>query len=201
MKTFSQLLSWFFHPILVPVFPVMVFLKNTTFFLEFDLQWQILRLVALLTIVFPLVVFWFLKLRGIVKGIELEKTRERLVPLVFYVGLLSLLIYRLYGAVELLELRMMFYGFLVSVVLALLAALGNFKVSLHVLFVSNVVGWLASFGVYSGVEIRFWLVGALLLTGALSSARLYLKAHKPVEVYAGFLFALVAHLVVFGFWG
>lgn len=201
MKIFSQLLSWIFHPLLVPVYAVLVFFKNTTFFLEFGLQWQILRLVALLTIVFPLVVFWFLKQRGLIGGVELPKTRERLIPLVFYVGLLSLLIYRLYGPVELRELRMLFYGFLISVVFALLGALANFKVSLHVLFAANLVAWLASFGVYSGAEIRIWLVGILLITGTLASARLYLGAHKPVEVYVGFLLAFLAHLAVFGFWG
>lgn len=200
MRTFFQLLSWIFHPLLVPFYAVLIFFKTTTFLLDFSLQWQIIRLVALLTLAFPLVVYWFLKSRRLADDPELSKTKQRFVPLIFYAVLLCLLIYRLYGVTELKELRMMFYGFLISIVFAVFGLMFKFKSSLHVLFVANVWAWLLSFGVYSGAEVRSWLVLVLLAVGVISSGRLYLKAHKPAEVYGAFFLALLAHLLVYPAW-
>jgi hypothetical protein len=199
-KTIALFISYVFHPLFVPFYGLLIFLKSTTFLLDFNLQYQIGKLVLMLTVLFPIVLFLFVKNRKLADDVFLTKTEQRKIPLLFNLALLSLLIFRLYIFPELIELRMFFYGLLLSNLLTFILLFLKIKVSLHTLYLSNVFFYLLSFSIFTQAEARTWLVLSLLTIGLVGSCRMYLKAHKFDEIAWGFVLPFVTHLALYYFW-
>ncbi|MBU2525875.1 MAG: hypothetical protein KKC03_04660 [Bacteroidetes bacterium] len=199
-KNIALLISYVFHPLFVPFYGLLIFLKTTTFLLDFGLQYQIGKLVLMLTVLFPVVLFLFIKNRKLADDVFLAKTEQRKIPLLFNLALLSLLIFRLYIFPELIELRMFFYGLLISNLLAFIFLYLKTKVSLHTLYLSNVFFYLLSFSIFTQAESRIWLVLSLLVMGLVGSCRMYLKAHRFDEIVWGFVLPLATHLALYVFW-
>jgi membrane-associated phospholipid phosphatase len=81
-----------------------------------------------------------------------------------------------------------------------------FKISLHAAGVGGLLGmvmivmWLYSYGSFTvhlpligeaDISINFVLIGTILIAGVVCTARLLLKAHSQLELYAGFALGLL----------
>lgn len=158
-------------------------------------------MVVLFTLVLPSVGTAFLLWQGVVKGnLELRERQQR--PLPFLLAALSFgaATFLLYSAPQTFDslLRFMMLGMTLAVVLTLLISL-RWKISAHGVGVGGAVGLLTLlYTSGSGHTVAlWWLLGSILLAGAVLSARLALNAHTPAQVWVGF--ALGAGLVlVFG---
>jgi hypothetical protein len=51
----------------------------------------------------------------------------------------------------------------------------------------GLMGMIMFISFYLKVDLSFYLILTILITGVTGSARLLLKAHTPAEVYSGFL--------------
>ena len=74
-------------------------------------------------------------------------------------------------------------------VITLFALVVNFfwKVSLHLLGIGGVVGFILSYIFFFKVNILIVFVIGLLISAFVAASRLRLNAHSPAQVYAGFL--------------
>ena len=61
------------------------------------------------------------------------------------------------------------------------------KISLHAIGAGCFVGLILALMARSDYDLRGLLVGAVLLAGIIGTARLLLDAHKPEEIWAGYL--------------
>jgi membrane-associated phospholipid phosphatase len=63
------------------------------------------------------------------------------------------------------------------------------KISLHAAGAGILVGFLAVYTASQTDFTHWWLIGSIIAAGLTMSARLYLKKHRQIEVYSGFVLA------------
>jgi len=182
----ARVLSRVLHPFLLPLYMVALLLTRTVFAcypagVRFYLVWVI----ALYALVIPLLSLGVLRSLGRISSFRLEDRRERLLPLL--VGTLCYLL----CAVTLAKIPSL--AFLRKFMLAAacceamcFAVSCYWKISLHLTGMGAIVAMLVAMNIIGVGGMVVPLAVALLASGALASARLYLGCHDGGQVLAGF---------------
>ena len=192
----SRALSWVLHPFVVPLY-VMAFMLLTDGFLsrlpasvKNYLAWVVMIYAAIV----PMLSIGFMRVLGLLKNLGLHTQRSRLLPLM--VGVISYLL----CAITLSDLAIagLVRKFVVAAacceMLALLVT-PFWKISLHLICMGGVTAMFTLLSV-AGTGLHFWaLVVAILLSGALASARLHLGSHNPWQVTAGYFGGLAVAML------
>lgn len=160
-------------------------------------RWLALGLVLIFTFVLPSLSTALLLWSGQIDSMELPDRRQRPLPLLLTTisfGMVAGMLAWFPQAFDAL-LRYMLVGMTLAVLLTLLISL-RWKISAHAVGMGGTVALLALLylGQGSSTAILWWLMGSMLLAGAVLSARLALDAHTPAQVWGGF--ALGACLVL-----
>jgi hypothetical protein len=185
----ARLISILLHPVLLPLYSVFLLALVPA------LQRQPLPFHAWLayaglffgfTFVFPVGLVWLLRRWNFITSIEMAAKEQRSLPLMLTLTVYLALIYMVKDA----SLPVYLFFMLVVATAVMLAGLvisQFYLVSLHAM----------SWGAYTAALIYYtlklwigipWLVCFfILLSGIVGFARLKLSAHKPGQVYAGFL--------------
>jgi len=135
----------------------------------------------------------FLQMK-LIKSFNMHTARERIYP-VLAAGIFYFLGYFLLSR---LNISQLIEGFVLSSLVAILLSAGIsffWKISMHALAVGGVTGLLAGIMFRYGVDLLVLISVMVLLSGATASARLYLNAHSPSQVYAGYAMGFVLVLV------
>ncbi len=120
----------------------------------------------------------------------MESARERVYP-VLTTGVFYFLGYFLLSR---LNVSPLIEGFVLSSLVAVLLAAGIsffWKISMHAIAVGGVTGALAGMMLKYGIDLILMVAMMLLISGLVASARLFLNAHKPSQVYVGFFSGFV----------
>lgn len=193
-KTIAKSLSVLFHPILYPIYSILLlFFFDHLFIVKtpYQIKLYVFGVVFLNTIVMPLLLMWFLQKRGIISSLRLENKAERLYPLIvslaFYISTWFLI-----SRLNLIPLYT--YIFVLSSVLMALAIGVNviFKISLHSLGAAGFSAALLGISYFYNIQFPFLIIVAFVLTGLIASSRLILNAHKPAQVYIGLILGFSA---------
>jgi hypothetical protein len=80
-----------------------------------------------------------------------------------------------------------------------LLANSYFKVSMHAISVGVMLTYMMLLGFLLAVPFGFFIAVALLVTGAVCTARLVHSDHYPIEVYAGLAIGILAQLLAYVF--
>lgn len=194
MRWFARILSIVLHPVFMPLYTLAVLIyldPRMAWFLHDELRITTLGMIALLTVVFPLVSALLLVHAGLVSNLTMPEGRERIGPYMFtlfYHGMAWYLLDRL-------PLHPAIGRFLIGAAIALLIALlitVRWKISLHMVGIGGVAGTFFALG-YLSIPVFFPLVVVVLvLAGALGTARLVDGAHDRGQVYAGFMLGMSA---------
>jgi hypothetical protein len=91
-----------------------------------------------------------------------------------------------------------FFGSLITVILALIISLG-WKISMHMLGMGGLVGALIGISQVTHLDFVMMVMIAVFCSGLTGFARLRLNAHNPMQVYAGFLAGMFLMMLVFRF--
>jgi membrane-associated phospholipid phosphatase len=198
---FAQGLTYLLHPALMPsgVFAVVLFgiYQAPMYYLYY---WQLLFLFFLGTFVFPAISILSLYKGGLLSSLSMSGRSERLLPFgitsIFY-AITAVFFFRAQLDMRLLSVVI---GIALSVVLMTLLT-WRLKISAHSIGMSGLVGTLAAFQLkYNHLQLALPIALTVVLLGALMSARLYLSAHSPKEVWAGtvlgFLVCMLAVLLL-----
>lgn len=166
-----------------------------------------------LLVLFPAISIAMLVGLKMISGFKMEKREDRIAPLIITLSLYIWFFINVYNNVSYPDsLRFIALGINLTVGLAFF--INNFtKISLHTIGVSSfTVGvWILllsqeksfidigiiGIGGYR-VSSIFVLLLSVLVAGCVGSARLFLKAHRPQEVYGGYLIGSLAQIVAFG---
>ena len=186
---FAKFLSYLFHPLFAPVLSVFI-LFNFPTYLNYKFPPSYFNAVyGALTInlvLAPLGISLYFKKRGIIKSLEMETAKERVLPYlissVFYIFTFFLLQKIQFPALYL----AVFKGATVVVILLLLFALANQKISAHLAGLGGIVGMIALSGYLLQVDVFALLMTAVIISGMVASSRLMLKAHTFLELAVGF---------------
>lgn len=195
MKLFSKIVSILFHPMLMPTLGVFVIFQAGTHvsFMPFEAKRIIYITVFLTTCLLPLSLLPLLYQFGVIKSFQMESARERVLP-VFFTGFFY---YMGYLLLKKLGVSGVIGSFMLASLVAVLSAVVVtlfWKISLHTIGIGGVAGAVMALAFRFGIDLTLLVFLLFLASGITASARLYLGAHQPAQVYAGFLWGF---LIVF----
>ena len=195
----ARLSSTIFHPMIMPSLAVMILFAIPSY-VSFSTPPGVRRLVTGLvfvnTCIAPFLVILLMKKTGLITDMMLDKRTDRVYPIMvsafFYLftyylfrqaSLPSLLNYFIMGATLLVLL-----GFVITF---------YWKISLHMMSMGGFTAYLVVLSFLLGYEMPGLIVGSIIASGMLGSARLKLNAHKPSQVYVGYLTGMLVMFTLF----
>jgi len=196
-NSFAKTLSYLFHPLLMPLLGVIFIFYSGSYvsFLPEDVKRLILLVVAANTLGLPLIMMPIFIQFGAIKSFAMETNKERILPLTFTLIPYVLSVYFLIK----LPIPFVIASFMLGASLAIVSCLIIsfwWKISIHLVGIGGMVGFLIAFSIRLFTDVLPFLLVAVLITGLLASARLYLKAHNPPQVLVGFIVGFLIMLLV-----
>ncbi|WP_237706134.1 hypothetical protein [Thermophagus xiamenensis] len=119
----------------------------------------------------------------------METSRERIAPalssaIFFFLGYFLLFRLNISSLIESFLLAS-FFAVILSSVISI-----YWKISLHALAIGGVTGLILALIFRYGIDLLLLLSIMVLISGIVATARLYLKAHTPLQVFIGYLVGL-----------
>ena len=200
MKVFSNFISYLLHPLFIPIGGTIAYFLITPKYTPLEIESASILPIFILTVIIPIVTFFILKNVGLVNSIFLETATERKYPLYIHASILLLILYKVIPNNYVSELYFYFTGLLGATVACLLLLLFNFKTSLHAVGVSGLLMYLINLSIHFEINLIIAISIFIVLTGAVLTARLYLKAHTRIELIIGVFIGLISQLLTVRFW-
>lgn len=195
VKTISKILSYIFHPLLIPTwFVLMLYYTNPFSFAGTSALLSILN-VTFQTFLMPFIAIIMLIKLELVSSIEIDDKKQRIIPLIitiiFYIWF--------YKASQSLKypfiMSIFMLGATVSLFLSFFINIFH-KLSLHMVGISGALTAVMLLVFISSTDMSTYFLLLIILAGAIATARLYLNTHTMREVYSGFLVGMTGQ--VFG---
>ena len=199
MRLLAHIISAIFQPLLMPslvFYTALYHIDNSTNLTEAG-QWTVLSLIFLTTCIIPILVILMFRFAKVIKDLQMTDRKDRFFPFIFisiFYVIVAVLFHRQLPLNPLLSISLI----AITVVVVLTNIITFFwKISAHS---AGVVGWLGFIMVYEQVNpgtntLLVPLLGAIALCGIVLWARLYLNAHKPIEILGG---SVLGFLICYG---
>jgi membrane-associated HD superfamily phosphohydrolase len=197
MKKAASVISILFHPLLMPTLGLLVLLNSGSYVSLLDpaAKRAILFVLALGTLVFPLMMMPIFFYRNLVLNQKGTVMEERWIPRIII--LILYIITCIYFMRLPLNRIIQGYVLAVTATLALLTLISiRVEISMHTAGPGGVAGLIIAMIILYGTQLEGFLLMALLAAGIVGTAKLLEGAHRPVEVYSGFLVGFVCVLTV-----
>jgi len=210
MKLFSEIASWVFLPLLMPIYGLLIamyipndqdFLLNRDclYMMNGPIKEAVLTMFLIFSALFPGAAFLLLRRWNIITTIDMEDKRERSIPMLIML-ISCLMLYFLFlikapnGVLPKYVYALPLSGVFVTVSYALINRW--IKISLHAGGAGILTGFLFAYA-YGHMVFPFWtLLFPVMASGITLTARLYLKKHSPLEVYTGWSLAFISTFLV-----
>ena len=197
---FFKLVSYVFHPLLFSFIGTFIFLFLTPTHIVKKQEYVILLIIFMSTYVLPVFVLALLKKMNMIESFQLETIEERKFPILFFI-ILSFMIGNLLMNIQIVDLlAYSFYGTAISLCFIYILFLVNFKTSLHTMGIGGILGFVIIMSIEYEMNFNLIIACLFVLSGVIAVARLILKAHKPQEVYIGFLIGIIAQFISYQFY-
>jgi hypothetical protein len=160
------------------------------------LKWILTLMIFSFTFALPVINIFILYKLGRISSLTLKEQEERTFPYIltscFYFGLFYLFIdLNIWSSIKVL----IFGGGLAILLTALINR--KFKISAHMVGAGGLLGSLMVVSFFLKFDSVPEIAMLFLLCGVIATARLYLKAHAPVQIYAGFFLGMMVQILVF----
>jgi len=200
MNQLLRALSFIFHPILMPLLGVVFYFSKTPRFIPEPIVKAKVFSITILTIALPILLYYLLKTLNRVDSFYLQTTKERLVPLAINIGIIVLILLRVFTLEEIPELYFFFLGILCSTLCCLILALFKFKASIHMIGSAGFFMFAIALAIHFKININGTVALMSIILGAIATSRLHVKAHTPIELIIGFLVGLSPQLLLLNWW-
>lgn len=191
MRRFSKILSYLFHPMLMPSLGTFFILNVVPHhsLLPFSIKRIVYIVVFASTCLLPLSLLPLFLQTKVIKSFEMETSRERIAPalssaIFFFLGYFLLFRLNISSLIESFLLAS-FFAVILSAVISIF-----WKISLHALAIGGVTGLILALIFRYGIDLLLLLSIMVLISGIVATARLYLRAHTPSQVLIGYLVGL-----------
>jgi len=200
MNSVLRSISFIFHPLIMPLLGVIFYFSKSPRHFTFELIQAKLISISILTILLPILIYFLLKTLGKTHSIYLKTTKERVIPLVVNALIILLVIKRVLPSNQILELYYFFIGILISTLSCLILAVLDFKASIHMVAIAGVFMFALGISINFSININGSLALLALITGAIATSRLHLKAHSNIELIIGFCIGFIPQLILLNYW-
>jgi hypothetical protein len=195
-KTFSVLL----HPLLLPTIGIIILYNSGSVleYLPFQAKKIILLIVGVSTLILPISFVPFFIFQKIIKNVQMENNRERLVP--FFITS-ALYFFGYFLLVRLGAPQTITKFILAATTSAVILFLYSFKwkISAHLVGIGGLTGALIAISFRLNVNMEYYIIAAILLSGIIGYSRLKLKTHKPFHIYVGWITGCLVSILVVSF--
>jgi len=210
MKLFSEIISWIFLPLFMPVYGLMLAMyvpsnedyilnEDSLYFLTDVAKQAILYMFFIFSVLAPGLSFLLLLKKKIITTIDMENQRERNIPMILMLSYCLVLYFLFIIKAQNNVLPKYVYALPLSgVFVTVTYTFINrwIKISLHAGGAGILTGFLLAYA-SAQVEFEYWiLIAAILASGITLTARLYLKKHTQFEVYTGWSLAVLLTFLV-----
>lgn len=202
-------ISFVFHPLLMATYLLLIMLVVNPYEFGFNALEQgyfLLLIVFIFSFILPGFAIFLMKQLGFVQSLQLKEKKERIAPLVttavFYLWLMA-------NTLSTTMFPRLYSTFLLGAIITLFVCLffnSFFKVSLHAAGIAGILAMVVLLIVENSIStvdihffgFNFFLSGHkfiylfIFLAGLTGSVRLFLDAHKPFEVYRGYMIGIIS---------
>lgn len=197
-RSFASFLSVLFHPLLLPTYAAALIMFLAPHFfahlssINFNLS---IIIVFIFTFIFPVVSILIMRGLDVISSFEMQDAKERIFPIIaigsFYIWMYFFFkpTYRQTMASTLVS--NMLLGAIIAIFFSFIINLFK-KISLHAMGMGSLVAIAFSLISISAYDIRFLLMGIIVLAGMVGTARLILKAHTQDEIWIGYLIGFLS---------
>jgi hypothetical protein len=195
-QKFARFISYVFHPVFMPTLGVLIILNSTTFSIPINAQLLILGLMVSSSIGLPLLIIYISHRTNFITALEMEERRERTSPYLIILFTYFIL-YILFLQISLPET---FHRYLLgNIIICFIVLLINFryKISIHLIGIGGLAGTMIGISSRMMVNLNLLIFSLIFLAGIIAFARLKLNAHKPSEVYSGFILAFFFYIILY----
>lgn len=185
----ARLVSALFHPLLMPTYGLIILFQVKTYVshaIPFKAKMTLLGIVFVNTVLLPVIMIYFMKLRGLITSFHMDDKKERILPYIvtaifYFTTFYILRKFQLPSVIYLLVLG--------STCLLIIALVINFwwKISAHMIGVGGLAGAYTGIAFYLSINMGGLISVILVLAGLVGFARLKLKSHTQAQIYTGFL--------------
>jgi hypothetical protein len=194
---FYKLVSYMFHPILVPIIGTIIFFILLPRHTSRTIETTIIVSVFIATYALPLVLLSILKQLKVIDNYHLSHTHERKYPLFFYIPMVYLMATLIKNNPATIDLALFFYGSTISLFVAILLIYKNLKASLHMIGISGILTFIIIFSYLYEINSLFIISMLFIISGVVATSRLHLKAHTKKEVCLGFLIGFLGQIITY----
>ncbi len=195
-QKFAKFISFVFHPIFIPTLGVLIIINAGTFPIPLNIQLMIFGLMVSSTIALPLLILFIYFKSNFISSMQMEEKSDRNLPYLIMLVTYTI-IYLLFLKVSLPDV---FHRYLLgNIIICLIVILINlrFKISIHTIGIGGLTGALIGISSRLMINLNIIIFLLILLSGIIGFSRLRLNAHKPSEVYSGFLLSLIFYILLF----
>lgn len=199
LRFLANLVSFVFHPVFMPtVLTLLLYVLAPANFAGVDAKHfgKFVLIIANITLLYPLLVTFLLKKLGFIQSIYMYDPKDRIIPLIgtmiFYFW-----VYWVFKNTESpFILRVMLLGNFWGIILMFLINI-FFKVSMHTSAAGGFLGVVLVLLIVNPVDMTLPLFVSLITCGVIGTARLLLAAHKPFEIWAGFILGILVQVAAY----
>ncbi len=192
-----KFISYVLHPLLFSFLGSFLYLYLSPKHILKEQEYIILVIVFISTYVIPILLLALLKRVNMISDYHLRNIEERKFPILFFI-MLSFLIGRAMVSTQIADL-LAFSFFGIAFALSFTYLLFNIKIktSLHTLGIGGLIGFVMVMSYEYRLNFNWLLAGLFIIAGLIGVSRLALNAHRPKEVYIGFLLGLISQFISF----
>jgi hypothetical protein len=194
MKNFpSKLISWVFHPLLIPTFAFLYFFNAPCYLSLYptEITRGLFFIILMFTFSAPLLAFFIYLNFNKIDSLQLPSQKSRTFPLIMvaiFYAVNYIILWRMSEIVP--QVISTFY--LITFLVVLSNVIINFKtkISSHMLALGGFIGYTFVFHFAMNIESLVPVLVFILIAVITASSRLKLNAHTPAQIYLGFFVGL-----------
>ncbi|MCX6332799.1 MAG: hypothetical protein NT092_00660 [Bacteroidia bacterium] len=186
--TFAKIISAIFHPLLMPLYGLLIIFSAPTLFGYMPLAQKkfILLILSTNNILLPLLMLPYLKWRKMISSWTIDVRTERIIPLAitsffYFVTVYVVLRFNIPVFIKAFFLSTGLLSFAMTII--------NFwwKISVHSVGAGALTSLIFVLSFRMHTPLTPFLISAILVSGLILSSRLWLNSHNPKEVWLGYL--------------
>lgn len=188
LKKTADILSVMVHPILIPLFGLIIIYSSPTLlsFIPVQLKRMIFVLVVVNNVIIPLALAAILYARGAITTFNARDRNERVILLTFSLVMYTLTAYLLLR----LQVSSLFRAYFISIAVVTLITLmitTVYRISLHAAGIGGLLVLIIFMIILYDISMVWQLISVIIVGAAVLSSRIYLEDHSPAEVWTGLL--------------
>lgn len=197
MEKFYKIISVIFHPIVVPTIGVLLYFILIPSSYPSNLKLTLLSLIFIMTYLVPLLILILFKKLKLIESFNAHTIKERKLPVAMMIVLFYLLGNTIANIGAMRDISLLFYATSGALMLLYVFFVFKIKTSIHLLSLGISTAFFLIIDINNSSNFPLVIILNILIAGIVANARLYLKAHKPSEVYIGFFMGFISTFITY----